>query len=236
MSKSTREFFDVHAESFDSIYLNESRLSRWFNLAFRKAIYERFDVAMRESGDVTDKTVLDIGCGSGRYVVEYVKRGARQVVGVDLSSKMLDLARNLAIREGVQGRCEFLQGDFLELGFTHQFDVVLAMGVFDYVDNPQMFLRRMVNLSRGVVIAGFPGRSIFRMHFRCLRYRLRNCPVFFYSEPELHQIARGAGLDDYKLIFIPHSGTGFVLIGQVGRLHLLEKRPVDVPKWRTNPG
>lgn len=219
MSKLIREFFDAHAETFDSIYLNESRLSRWFNWTFRKAIYERFYIAIRESGDVTDKTVLDVGCGSGRYVVEYAKRGARRVVGVDFASKMLDLARNLAIQEGVQDRCEFLQGDFLKLDFSHQFDVVLAMGVFDYVGDPQMLLGKMVNLSQDVVIASFPGRSILRMHFRRLRYRSRNCPVFFYSEPELHQIARGAGLSNYKLIFIPHSGTGFVLVGRAGQLH-----------------
>ena len=223
MSKLIREFFDAHAETFDSIYLNESRLSRWFNWTFRKAIYERFDMAIRESGDVTDKTVLDVGCGSGRYVVEYAKRGAHRVVGIDLSSKILDLARNLAIQEGVQSRCEFLQGDFLELDFNHPFDIVLAMGVFDYLDRSQMFLRKMVNLSQGLVIASFPGRSSLRMHFRRLRYQLRNCPVFFYSEPELHQIVRGAGLSNYKLIFIPHSGTGFVLIGQVGQLHPYRK-------------
>lgn len=216
MTNLVRTFFDSKALTFDSIYLNESRFSRWLNLTFRKAIYERFNIAIRESGSINDKTILDIGCGSGRYMVEYAKQGARKVIGVDFSPQMLELARKLLIQEGVQERCDFVQGNFLELGFTDKFDVVLAMGVFDYVENPQVFLQKLVNLSRGIVIAGFPGKSILRRHLRWLRYRLRNCPVFFYSETEIHRLANGAGLDDYKLIFIPQSGTGFILVGKIG--------------------
>ena len=147
-------------------------------------------------------------------MVEFARRGASQVVGVDFSENMLDLAHNLTSTEGLQDHCEFLQGDFLELDFPHRFDVVLAMGVLDYISQPHIFLRKMVNLSQGIVIASFPGRSTLRMTLRQLRYRLRNCPVFFYSEPELHQMAQAAGLENYELIFIPHSGTGFILIGQ----------------------
>ena len=39
--------------------------------------------------DLRGRTVLDAGCGSGRYTLEALRRGAGQVVGVDLSSAML---------------------------------------------------------------------------------------------------------------------------------------------------
>src|SRR3546814_16949773 len=35
------------------------------------------------------KTVLDAGCGSGRYMLHALSGGAARVVGVDLSSQML---------------------------------------------------------------------------------------------------------------------------------------------------
>ena len=147
-------------------------------------------------------------------MVEYVKQGANKVTGIDFSAQMLDLARKLTIRQGVEDRCEFVQGDFLEYNFNQKYDVVLAMGVFDYVENPQAFLQKLVDCSQGIVIAGFPGKSMLRMPFRWLRYRLQNCPIFFYAEETVNQLAHDTGLKDYKLIFIPHSGTGYVLVGK----------------------
>jgi len=47
--------------------------------------------------DVSGATVLDAGCGSGRYVRELEARGAR-VVGMDLSPAMLERARETTTR------------------------------------------------------------------------------------------------------------------------------------------
>jgi malonyl-CoA O-methyltransferase len=43
--------------------------------------------------NLADSRILDAGCGSGRYVLHARRRGARQVVGVDLSAEMLARAR-----------------------------------------------------------------------------------------------------------------------------------------------
>jgi malonyl-CoA O-methyltransferase len=42
--------------------------------------------------DLSDKCVLDAGCGTGRYVMHALRRGARLVAGVDQSREMLDRA------------------------------------------------------------------------------------------------------------------------------------------------
>ncbi len=44
-------------------------------------------------GDLSGLRVLDAGCGSGRYLLHARRRGARQIVGVDLSAEMLARAR-----------------------------------------------------------------------------------------------------------------------------------------------
>jgi malonyl-CoA O-methyltransferase len=44
-------------------------------------------------GDLGGSRVLDAGCGSGRYLLHARRRGAQQVVGVDLSAEMLARAR-----------------------------------------------------------------------------------------------------------------------------------------------
>ncbi len=43
---------------------------------------------------IQDRSVLDIGCGPGRFAVEFAKR-AMDVTGLDISDKMLDYQRSL---------------------------------------------------------------------------------------------------------------------------------------------
>ena len=57
--------FEWDSQNFASIYNSDAPVWRWFNRVFRKAIFVRYDVAMKEAGDVSGKAVLDIGCGSG---------------------------------------------------------------------------------------------------------------------------------------------------------------------------
>ncbi len=47
---------------------------------------------LRLLGDVSGKTVLDAGCGEGRFARMLAERGA-QVTGIDISARMIDLAR-----------------------------------------------------------------------------------------------------------------------------------------------
>ena len=44
------------------------------------------------SGDIKDKTVFDFGCGSGRLTIGASLLGAKEVVGVDIDQKMLEVA------------------------------------------------------------------------------------------------------------------------------------------------
>jgi 2-polyprenyl-3-methyl-5-hydroxy-6-metoxy-1,4-benzoquinol methylase len=215
MDVRTQRYFDDHAAQFDSIYHEGQPLRRAFNRTFRKAIYERFAITFEHAEPLAGKTVLDIGCGSGRYAVEFARRGAARVVGVDYAAAMLNLARQYAASNGVAERCEFIEGDFTTHTFGEAFDVVIAIGVFDYQSKPVEFLRRMTEQCRGRVIASFPGRSLIRMPLRKFRYWLGDCPVLFYREDEVRSIAAAAGLRSIEIVPIHTSGTGFVLIGTV---------------------
>ena len=44
--------------------------------------------------DLTDKRLLDLGCGAGDHCQLFIERGAAHVLGVDLSEKMLALAQH----------------------------------------------------------------------------------------------------------------------------------------------
>jgi 2-polyprenyl-3-methyl-5-hydroxy-6-metoxy-1,4-benzoquinol methylase len=211
-----RRRFERDAQSFDSIYrLERSPFWRWVNTTFRKAVFERYDITFEQAGDVTGKTILDVGCGSGVYTVDFARRGARRVVGVDLSSNMLKLAAQEAEQHQVADRCAFIQADFLELDLKDPFDISIAMGVFDYVPDQVAFLRKMVELTTGKVIVAFPGHSLLREPARRLRYRLTGKgEIYLYSQEDVERIATQAGLRDKEIIRIHSSGGVYVLVGR----------------------
>lgn len=56
-------------------------------------------------------TVLELGCGVGALTVELLKRGASSAVGIDLSPKMIELARMLAAEAHLSESVTFQIGD-----------------------------------------------------------------------------------------------------------------------------
>src|SRR5262245_50436542 len=61
-------------------------------------------------GDLHGKSLLDAGCGSGRYLIHAIYRGARRLVGVDLSAEMLARACEVTGNR-LQGIGELSSGD-----------------------------------------------------------------------------------------------------------------------------
>lgn len=75
-------------------------------------------------GDLSGKSILDLGCGEGIHSRNFKKNGAAQVVGVDISPKMIELARAEEAKEplGIQ----YIVSDICELGKIDSFDLVGA--------------------------------------------------------------------------------------------------------------
>ena len=80
--------------------------------------------------DFTGKRVLDLGCGYGWHCVYAMQQGAASVVGVDLSEKMLAVAREKTPYPQV----EYLQTPIEDIDFAPgSFDMVLSSLAFHYV-------------------------------------------------------------------------------------------------------
>src|SRR4030095_3953353 len=93
--------------------------------------------AITEAG-VTDRTVLDIGCGIGDLAIEVVTRGAASGMGDDLSPKGIEEALKLAASRGVGNRMRFEVGDGAKLDLPAADIVVINRVVCCYPDNDHL--------------------------------------------------------------------------------------------------
>ena len=89
--------------------------------------------------DLTDKTVLDIGCNGGFYSIEMKRRGAARVLAVDIDEDYLRQARFAAQVVGLD--IEFAQFSVYDVAaLAERFDVVLFLGVLYHLRHPLLAL------------------------------------------------------------------------------------------------
>jgi SAM-dependent methyltransferase len=163
-------------------------------------------------GSYENPRVLDVGCGSGRVGEAVLEAGAHGYVGVDFSEEMLALARHRLGRFGPRAR--LVQGDFLEAELEGEFDVVLALGFFDYTADPDRFLRRMRAFCSGSAVGSFPRWNWLKGPVRKVRYEVLNrCPIFNYSEGQLRHLFGEAGFE--RVTVIPRGRTGYLVRADV---------------------
>ena len=73
------------------------------------------------------RSVLDLACGTGRVAIDLAKDGT-SVVGVDLSSSLLDMARRKAARlqPEARSRLTFVEQDMSTIDLGRRFDLVIV--------------------------------------------------------------------------------------------------------------
>jgi SAM-dependent methyltransferase len=166
----------------------------------------RLELAVEVVRSYERPRVLDVGCGSGRIGEPVLGAGAREYVGIDFSEPMLALAGKRLDRFG--DRVQLVSGDFLEEPIEGPFEVVLALGLFDYLPEPEPFAARMRELCSGSLVASFPRWSWVKGPVRKLRYEvIDNCPIFDYSPSRVTELLDGAGFEGVYLTGVGRSAV-----------------------------
>jgi len=172
-------YFDSRAELLDRLYEPRPGLRGAFEAWVYAPLRRRLALTLDEVGDLSGRRVLDIGCGPGRYAVALADRGA-DVVGVDISRTMLSLARGHARERGVADACRFVQVDFAAYEPDGPFDVVLMLGVLEYLADPRPPLARVYELTAAKAILSAPAPFRWQTIVRRARHRLRPGPPSFH--------------------------------------------------------
>jgi SAM-dependent methyltransferase len=142
-----RDYFDRTADEYaDRASARTSNLSSLIFQRRRETVLELLD----DSG--VRGTVLDFGMGPGVFAAEIADRGF-DFIGVDISPEMVTRAEKLGVP-----RATYVVGDLDSLGrFRESADAVLAIGLIDYLEDPEDGLRRLSECLKpgGVLIVSF---------------------------------------------------------------------------------
>lgn len=107
-------------------------------------------------GDITNKKLLDIGCGLGEASIYFALKGAK-VTSTDISGKMLELTSFLGAHYNVSIRTHKSSAEDLMLGDEKDFDIVYAGNLLHHVDM-ESTLRKITQILKpeGVFVSWDP--------------------------------------------------------------------------------
>lgn len=114
------EYFDVIADGYNAVDTGNTPVRRY------SEVYTLLNIV----GDLTGKTVLDMACSDGFFTRKLKEAGADKVIGVDLSAKMIELAR-LHESQRPLG-IEYHVSSVFDVGVLGNFDLVFTPFVMSY--------------------------------------------------------------------------------------------------------
>jgi len=92
-----------------------------------------------ENSEIEGKKILDAGARVGDYSIQLLNKGAKKVVGVDLSTECIRFANE---KYSKNKKLEFYQGDIINLKRfkDNEFDIVICVGTIFYLKEEEMKL------------------------------------------------------------------------------------------------
>jgi len=221
--------------------VREAPMKQWYEELYENfAAYDKESYTQSTKGEVDfvegeighdhSKRILDVGCGSGRHVLELARRGYA-VVGIDLSESMLAGGRQIANAENMN--VDLIQCDARKLNYQKEFDavVMLCEGAFSLMEEDEMDRLILANTFRalranGKLILTAPNAVFmltnqsdasfdpvtFRETFKLEkvvpdgRKKMLDCSQRYYTCPELSWLLRQVGFKTVEFFACTKAG------------------------------
>jgi len=127
---------DVYQASDYTVYTKEES-EEHFNYRRERFGRERIRLLTKHCGDLSDKTLLDVGCGNG-YFLSVAKEVCKRCVGSEFSAHLREFAQE---KTGVT-----VYGEPLEEFPERDFDIITAFDVIEHIPAPVPFMQSASNL------------------------------------------------------------------------------------------
>ena len=196
VTSDVQKFFHGYAADFDSIYGHtetRSGFGKWVDKNFRQTMFLRFEETLKNTAKDEIKTVLDVGCGPGRYIVEFLLQG-KDVTGLDMAEGMIEIAKKVASKVEYAGNLDFIVSDYMGAELGKQYDAACLMGFFDYIEHPEEIVNKLKKDISKEFYMSFPIAGGLVGWQRQVRYKMRNCPLWMYTKADVIRIMDNCGL------------------------------------------
>jgi ubiquinone/menaquinone biosynthesis C-methylase UbiE len=135
MRKMDGEEFDQLVRFFDGM-----ATTNWLS-----SIHEKLKNA---TGSWQGKQILDVGCGTGRFLLRGVKE-AEHVTGIDLSTEMIKASKQTFFYHNLDSKASFIEADAYHLPFeNHQFDISVSTCVLFLLPEPVIAMDEMIRVTK----------------------------------------------------------------------------------------
>ena len=121
------DFFDRHASTWDAEMIRSDR---------------KIGIILDNAGVAGGKGVLDVACGTGVLIPDYLARGVASVTGVDISPEMIKIASGKFKQENVR----FVCGDVETAEVGAGFDTIVVYNAFPHFPEPKKLIARLASL------------------------------------------------------------------------------------------
>lgn len=119
-------------ELFGTLWQDRMNSKSLNSLPILKGLFKRANFNIKK---LKNKTVLDMGCGSGRFTTSLAKLGVKKAIGVDKGRTGLKIAQKYAKKNKIKN-LQYKNASVLNLPFKNEkFDFVFCKGVLHHTGN-----------------------------------------------------------------------------------------------------
>ncbi len=206
---------NVHAHEIEKF---GSQAERWWDTEGEfKTLHQVNPLRLQfiqQHADIVGKKIVDVGCGGGILTEGLAKLGA-DVLGIDLSEELIDIAELHGLESGVQAHYQKISAEELAQQHPEGFDHVTCMEMLEHVPDPGAIIKACSQLVKpeGMVFFSTLNRvpKAYLLAIVAAEHLLKMVPKgthdykTFIKPSELSQSARDAGLELVAMTGIEYS-------------------------------
>ena len=121
------DFFDRLAPQWDADMIRSDR---------------KIGLILDHAGVQEGKHILDVACGTGVLIPDYLSRNVASVTAIDIAPEMARICKEKFSQENVNVLC----GDVEEQEFGRKFDCIMIYNAFPHFPEPERLLRTLSGL------------------------------------------------------------------------------------------
>ena len=161
--KAVQKYFSTKTKYWNILYKEDHDKDSFMNYVMRRRKKLVLNLIDKEIDKNQDIKVLDVGCGTGVYVDELVKRTFK-VYGLDISKEMVQKSL-ITVSESKKEEVRLVVGDAEFLPYkSDYFDLIIGVGLLEYLPSEINALSEFKRLLKqeGILIFTLP--NIFKLH------------------------------------------------------------------------